>query len=135
MLYMCLIKSRCHCYLLPAHSTFPASFFRYRDFINSPKSSDWDNDQPSTHYIHTKDYWHVLTAKLAFILVFEVSLCVFSYNLSALCHYMRLTWESNPKLDAAALENSNPVACCNAYSALYAMKVLIGQQDSFGNHV
>lgn len=45
-------------------------YCRYRDFVNSPMSSDWTDDE-RTHYIHTKSYWHVLTAKLAFILVFE----------------------------------------------------------------
>ena len=105
----------------------PCFIFRYRDFINSPKSSDWDNDQPSTHYIHTKDYWHVLTAKLAFILVFEVRPCVwYSHNLTALWRYIRLTLESIPQLDAASLGNPSPEACCKGCSALYVMKALIG---------
>ncbi|KAF6023228.1 ANO4 [Bugula neritina] len=44
---------------------------RYRDFRNNPNSSTWDDSDPSTQYVLTKTYWHVLTARLAFILVFE----------------------------------------------------------------
>ena len=52
------------------HVTF--CLCRYRDFKNNPWSSSWDDADPETHYIRTSSYWHVLTAKLAFVIVFEV---------------------------------------------------------------
>ncbi|XP_067946749.1 anoctamin-4-like isoform X2 [Watersipora subatra] len=43
----------------------------YRDYVNSPESSSWVDSNPNTHYIYTTAYWHILVARLAFILIFE----------------------------------------------------------------
>ena len=56
------------------HINYTPGFYRYKDFRHPPGSED--------EYDYTATHWHVFCARLAFVIVFEVSNVIFKVFLN-----------------------------------------------------